>query len=89
MSNNTRINVNKSLNDLFQIILSNGFSRLRIFTAVGIEPLDPNKTWTGSSSLHLLLLDGQTSLIYERLGALYVLIYVSQKDPYIHRLIHK
>lgn len=61
----------KTINDLFEIVLSNSFPLLRICTAVGIEPLDLNEKWTGSPSIRHLILDGQTSVVYEKLNVLY------------------
>ncbi len=58
------INKVNTISNLFQVILSNGFPRLRICRAIGIGSLDSNQIWTGSQSLHFLLLDGQTPLIY-------------------------
>ncbi len=55
------------VNQLFQMILSNSFPRLRICTAIGIEALNSNETWTGAPAIRLLLLSGQTPLINERL----------------------
>jgi ubiquitin-protein ligase len=57
----------KSLNDLFEVILSNGFLRLRICTAAGIESLYWSETWTGSSTLRILILDVRTPIAYEKL----------------------
>lgn len=50
----------RSLDDLFQVILSNGFPRLRICTAVGFDSLSPNNTWSGSPSLRVFILDLRT-----------------------------
>ncbi len=61
------INGKKSLNDLFQVILSNGFPQLRICTAVGVESLDLNETWTKSPSLRLLYVEKQEPLVGEHL----------------------
>jgi len=55
------------LNNLFQVILSNGFPRLRICTTAGIESLESSETWTGSPILRVLVLDVRTPLAYEKL----------------------
>jgi hypothetical protein len=59
-----------TINDLFDIILCDGFPQLRTCTAVGIEPLKINEMWTGSSVIRHLILDGQTTLIYGILDSL-------------------
>ncbi len=48
---------NETIDILFQVILSNGFSRLQICTTVGILPLVSSETWTKSSALHLNMKD--------------------------------
>ena len=52
---------------LFEVILSNGFSRLRICTAVGIGTLAASGTWSGSPVLRILHLDMETTHDYEQL----------------------
>ena len=60
----------KSLDDLFGVILSNGFPRLRICTAVGFESLRWNSAWTGSPTLRLLVLDLRIPFDYEQIRSL-------------------
>ncbi len=60
-----------AINNLFQVILSNGFPRLRICTATGIGSLDASETWTGSPTLRLLVLDGEIPLTYGQIRSLY------------------
>ncbi len=57
----------ESINNLFQVILSNGFPRLRIFTAISIPLLDSSDTWTGSPVLRALHLNMKTAYDYEKL----------------------
>ena len=57
------------MSNLFRMILSNGFPRLRICTAVGIIPLTSSEAWTGSPALQYLHLDVQPQLDQERLRA--------------------
>ena len=47
----------KLFNDLFDVIFSNGFPRLRIFTAAEFLTLRRNNAWTGCPSLRGLILD--------------------------------
>ncbi len=70
MDGNSQSNQTKSVNDLFQVILSNGFPRLRICTTTGIGSLDLNKAWTGSLALRLLILNVQTAADYEQVRSL-------------------
>lgn len=56
----------ETIKDFFQVILSNGFSRLRICTAVGVETLELNEAWTKSPSLRLLFVEKQVPLVDER-----------------------
>jgi hypothetical protein len=49
----------KTKSDLFQVILSNGFPRLRICTALDIGAVAFSDTWTGSPLLHTLNLKMQ------------------------------
>ena len=58
------------MNDLFAIILSNGFPCLRICTATGIGVLEANENWTGSSTIRLLILDGQVPTVDEIIAGL-------------------
>jgi hypothetical protein len=60
----------RSINDLFQVILSNGFPRLRICTAIGIEPIDLNEAWTGSPTLRILIWNLRTSLACQQVVSL-------------------
>ncbi len=55
------------INKLFAVILSNGFPRLRICTAVGIGTVDSSEKWTGSPALRTLHLDMKTAHDYEQL----------------------
>ena len=55
-----------TMQHLFEVILSNGFSRLRICTAVGIGTLVASKTWSGSPVLRILHLDMETAHDYEQ-----------------------
>ncbi len=66
-SGGSLVNKRKSLGDLFQVILSNGFPRLRICTATGIGSLDSNEIWTGSPALRHLILDVRTPLAYDKI----------------------
>lgn len=50
----------QAINDLFQVILSNGFPRLRICTAARIGTFAFDETWTGSPTLRTLQLDVTT-----------------------------
>jgi hypothetical protein len=69
VTNNSPINKRQSANDLFQVILSNGFPRLRICIAVGIGSLNSSETWTQSPSLRHLVLDPQVSHVCEQILA--------------------
>ncbi len=57
----------KEINDLFQLILSNGFPRLRLCTAVGIAPLATSDTWSRSPALRSLHLDMKSAYNYEQI----------------------
>jgi hypothetical protein len=57
----------KIISDLFQVILSNGFPRLRICTALDIGSVAFSDTWTGSPLLHTLNLKMQTDQDEEKL----------------------
>jgi hypothetical protein len=67
VDSNSLINKRKPINDLFQVILSNGFPRLRICTAIGVGCLDSCETWTNSPALRRLVLDTQTLRVYEQI----------------------
>jgi ubiquitin-protein ligase len=69
VNSNSVTDERKTLKNLFEVILSNGFPRLRICTAAGIESLDESETWTGSPSLRILILDVRTPVAYEKLGS--------------------
>ena len=60
----------KSLDDLFRVILSNGFRQLRICTAVGFDSLRSSSAWTGCPALRLLILDLRTPFDYEQIRSL-------------------
>ena len=60
----------KSVNDLFKVIFSNGFPRLRICTAVGFDTLRWNSAWTGSPTLRHLTFDFRGPFNYEQIGSL-------------------
>jgi hypothetical protein len=65
---NTSVNGDaEKISNLFQVILSNGFPKLRICTAVGIGTFVSSKTWKGSPALRSLHLDMETSHDYEQL----------------------
>ena len=55
-----------TMQHLFEVILSNGFSQLRICTAVGIGTLVTSKTWSGSPVLRILHLDMETAHDYKQ-----------------------
>ncbi len=57
------------MDNLFQVILSNGFPRLRICAAVGIGSLNSSETWTTSPALRRLKLDPQVSYVHEQILA--------------------
>jgi hypothetical protein len=57
----------ETINNLFQVILSNGFPRLRICLAFDIGALSFNNTWIGSPVLHTLNLNMKTTYDYEQL----------------------
>ncbi len=69
-SKNSLSDQTKSQNDLFQLVLSNGFPRLRICTVIGIEALNPNETWTGSPALRVFILTARTPLPYDQIRSL-------------------
>ena len=55
----------KTTRDLFQVILSNGFPRLRICMAAGLDTLELNEAWRNSPSLRLLFVEKQAPLVDE------------------------
>jgi len=58
----TSVNVGaESINNLLEVILSNGFPRLRICTAFHIGCFEYNNAWTGSSTLRILNLHLKTT----------------------------
>jgi hypothetical protein len=68
---NTTPNMNmETINNLFQVILSNDFPRLRMCTAVRIGALVQNGRWTGSDALRSLHLDIETRDDYEKLRSI-------------------
>jgi hypothetical protein len=72
------VNSNReTINNLFQIILSNGFPRLRICTALDIGTLSFSNTWTGSPALRTLNLVMKTKSDYDQLHSI---------CPHLHRL---
>ncbi len=67
VDSHSRSNGTRSLIDLFQVILSNDFPRLRICTTAGIEFLDSNEAWTGSPAIRCLILNVRTVVAYEQI----------------------
>jgi hypothetical protein len=68
----TTPNINtETINNLFQVILSNGFPRLQMCTAVRIGALVLNERWVGSPALRSLHLDVETVDDYEKLRSIY------------------
>jgi hypothetical protein len=60
----------KLLNDLFDVILSNGFPRLRICTIDEFLILRRNSAWTGCPSLRVLILDVIIPFDFEQIRSL-------------------
>ena len=58
------------MNDLLQLVLSNGFSQLRKFTAIRLGTFETRETWTGSPTLRFLHLDMQTAHDYQKIQSL-------------------
>jgi len=58
--------VENTIKKLFKVILSNGFPRLKICTAVDIGTLDSSEIWTGSPALRILHLDMKTTHDYTK-----------------------
>ncbi len=57
----------QTIHDLIQVILSNGFPRLRTCIVVRIGTVVSSETWTGSVALRYLHLDMKTAEDYEQL----------------------
>ncbi|CAF1264692.1 unnamed protein product [Adineta ricciae] len=57
----------RTVNDLFQVILSNGFPQLRTCTAVRLGDFEYNETWTGSPTLCHLHLNMKTADDHQKL----------------------
>ncbi|CAF4997072.1 unnamed protein product [Rotaria sp. Silwood1] len=65
------------ISDLFQVILSNGFPRLRICTVMDIGSVPFNDEWTGSLNLQILNVEMKTNKDEEKLRL---------KLPYVRQL---
>ncbi len=57
----------KTISNLLEVILSNGFPRLRTCTAVDIPLLSSSETWSGSPALRFLHLDMKEANDYQQL----------------------
>lgn len=58
------------MNDLLQLVFSNGFCQLRKFIAIRLGAFETRDTWTGSPALRFLHLNMQTAHDYQRIESL-------------------
>ncbi len=58
------------IENLLQVLLSNGFPRLRICKVFDIGGVDFSDTWTGSPTLHTLNLSMRNSVHHEQIRSI-------------------
>ncbi|CAF1491463.1 unnamed protein product [Adineta steineri] len=67
VSDVSSVDIVRTINDLFEVILSNGFSRLRICTAAQVGSLESNHKWKRAPTIQYLQLDKTTAHVRDEI----------------------